>query len=100
MKKILVIASLFLSFGIYSQDIKIEYNEEKRCYKVISKQPILQIDYARIKDKLYMPLKTIKNLKKVYFIPNKYFKYRNIKVTIKTKNEMVLQHFITKNKRK
>ena len=90
---------LIASTVVHSQDLKIDYDNEKRCYKVVSKDPIRQIDYGRVKDKKYLPLKTLKNLKKVYFIPNRYFKYRNIKVTIRTENESMIQEFITKNKR-
>ena len=100
MKKITTILILILSLGVYSQDIKITYDEDQQSYIINSNEPINKVEYARVKNKQYNHLKTVELRNNTYVIPNNYFKYRKIRVTITTQSGAMIQDFITKNKRR
>ena len=99
MKKITTILILILSLGVYSQDIKITYDQEQQSYIINSNEPIKKIEYARVKNKQYNHLKTVEPCNNTYVIPNNHFKYKTIRVTITTHSGAMIQDFITKNKR-
>ena len=99
MKKLTTLLILILSLGVYSQEINITYDETLNSYVITSEEPIEKIVFTRLKEEKQIDLKTLAPRKNKYVIPNKYFKYKYIRVTASNKGFATIQDFITKNKR-